>query len=118
MTRRELENFDSHPLGATFREAGLPEVPLRVGLAILKEALECLPESIRPEDSLGKYLQYRPVDSDFDWFWLSTTVELGKMYGLSPENVGDELGALGWSTVETVDDYVRLVVRFSQSKSD
>lgn len=94
----------------------MPDELLELGLKILEEALEELPVAITPQDDLGKYLEYRLVDSDFDWFWLTTNVELGKVFGIKPETVEKEVATLASSPVETVDDYFQLLIRYFRSK--
>ncbi|HMY54938.1 MAG TPA: hypothetical protein PK671_18390 [Candidatus Obscuribacter sp.] len=65
---------------------------------------------------MSKYLDDRVIDSDYDWFWLTTNVELGKIFKLRAETVEKELQAMATADIETVGDYLQLVMGYCRSK--
>lgn len=116
MSQNKSDNLQHHPLALFYRKTGVPDELLGLGLKTLEDALEGLPLTIKPQDDLGKYLENHLVDSDFDWFWLTTSVELGKVFGIKPETVEEEMSGLATSSIDTVDDYFQLLIRYFRLK--
>lgn len=67
-------------------------------------------------DRLAKHFHYFWVDSDFDWFWFETELALSKLFEMSEAAVEESLIELGASNVETVDDYVNLLLLFMEGR--
>lgn len=111
-----LVGVESTPLLEHYRSKGVAPVKVALLHAILKEGFGKRLPDLSYLDSLAKHFEYSWVDSDFDWFWLDTELVLSKLFEMPAAAVEECLIELGASNIETVDDYVNLLLRFMEGR--